>query len=84
MGGSGFLALDSPATDAVFVASFNSEDFGAGQVLDEVVQFSPNVVTAAFGEAINGADVDKFKASIPVSIAKGVEECLAKCHIKKR
>ncbi len=82
--GSVHTQFNPDCTDAVFVASFNSEDFGAGQVLDEVVQFSPNVVTAAFGEAINGADVDKFKTAIPASIAQGVEECLKKCNIKKR
>ena len=69
---------------AVFVASFNSEDFGAGQVPDELFAISPNVVTAAFGEAIDGADIDNFKASIPTSIARGVEECLTKCGIEKR
>ncbi|KAG4419440.1 hypothetical protein IFR04_007397 [Cadophora malorum] len=70
--------------DTVFVASFNSEDFGAGQVADELFSMSPNIVTAAFGEAIDGADVDAFKKAIPVSIAQGVEECLKKCNIAKR
>ena len=69
---------------AVFVASFNSEDFGAGQVSDELFAISPNVVTAAFGEAIDGADINNFKATIPTSIARGVEECLTKCGIEKR
>ncbi|KAH7418736.1 RmlC-like cupin domain-containing protein [Cadophora sp. MPI-SDFR-AT-0126] len=69
---------------AVFVASFNSEDFGTGQVTDELFTMSPNVITAAFGEAIDGADVDNFKTTIPSSIAKGVEECLIKCGMKKR
>ncbi|KAH7321792.1 RmlC-like cupin domain-containing protein [Rhexocercosporidium sp. MPI-PUGE-AT-0058] len=70
--------------DAVFVASFNSEDFGAGQIADELFSFSPNVITAAFGEAIDGADVDAFKKAIPASIAQGVETCLKKCNIAKR
>lgn len=75
----------NPTCDpAVFVASFNSEDFGASQVIDELFAMSPNVVTAAFGEAVDGADIDKFKSAIPASIAKGVGECLAKCGIKKR
>ena len=75
----------NPTCDpAVFVASFNSEDFGAGQVADELFAMSANVVIAAFGEAVDGADIDKFKSAIPVTIAKGVEECLAKCGIKKR
>ncbi|KAK0099774.1 hypothetical protein ONS95_013335 [Cadophora gregata] len=70
--------------DTIFVASFNSEDFGAGQVADELFSMSPNIVTSAFGEAIDGADVDAFKKAIPVSIAQGVEECLKKCNIAKR
>ncbi|KAH9204031.1 RmlC-like cupin domain-containing protein, partial [Leptodontidium sp. 2 PMI_412] len=75
----------NPTCDpAVFVASFNSEDFGASQVADELFAMSPNVVIAAFGEAVDGTDIDKFKSAIPASIAKGVEECLAKCGIKKR
>ncbi|KAH6714663.1 hypothetical protein BKA61DRAFT_723553 [Leptodontidium sp. MPI-SDFR-AT-0119] len=69
---------------AVFVASFNSEDFGTGQVPNELFAMSPNVITAAFGEAINSANVDNFKATIPTSIAKGIEQCLTKCGIKKR
>ncbi|KAH9203858.1 RmlC-like cupin domain-containing protein [Leptodontidium sp. 2 PMI_412] len=41
----------NPTCDpAVFVASFNSEDFGASQVTDELFAMSPNVVIAAFGE----------------------------------
>lgn len=75
----------NPSCDpAVFVAFFNSEDFGASQVADELFAISPDIVTAAFGEAIDGVDVDKFKASIPTSIAKGVEECLFRCNIKQR
>ncbi|CZS93671.1 related to spherulin 1A precursor [Rhynchosporium agropyri] len=70
--------------DAVFIASFNSEDFGAGQIADELFSLSPNVVSAAFGDAINGADVEKFKGTIPVAIAQGVELCLKKCGIAKR
>ncbi|CAL3965722.1 unnamed protein product [Diplocarpon coronariae] len=82
--GSVHTQFNPDCTDAVFVASFDSEDFGVGQVLDETIQFSPEVVTAAFGEAIDGADVDAFKKAIPVAIATGVESCLRKCNIKKR
>jgi hypothetical protein len=70
--------------DATFIAAFTSEDFGAGQVADELFAMSPDVVSAAFGEAIDGADVAKFKGAIPVSIAEGVEQCLKTCGIAKR
>jgi hypothetical protein len=75
----------NPTCDpVVFVASFNNEDFGASQIVDELLAMSPNIITAAFGEAVDGADIDKFKSAIPTSIAQGVEECLTKCGIKKR
>jgi len=69
---------------ATFIASFNAEDFGAGQVLDETFNLDANIVTAAFGEAIDGNRVTEFKGKIPPTIAKGVQECLNKCpNIKK-
>jgi hypothetical protein len=69
----------SCSENATFVASFNSEDFGVGQVPDELFAMSDDVLSAAFGQAIDAADLDKFRAAIPVSIAKGVEACLATC-----
>jgi len=68
--------------NATFVASFNAEDFGAGQVADELFSLDSDTVQAAFGEAIDGKDVLKFKGKIPPTIAKGVGECLAKCNMK--
>jgi hypothetical protein len=57
---------------------------GTGQVADELFAMSPDVVSATFGQAIDGADVAKFKTSIPTSIAEGVEQCLMTCGIAKR
>ncbi|KAG9245240.1 RmlC-like cupin domain-containing protein [Calycina marina] len=75
----------NPSCDnATFIASFNSEDFGTGQVADELFAFDDMVVQAAFGQAIDGADVDKFRKNIPASIAKGVSECLTTCGIAAR
>ncbi|KAF2226852.1 RmlC-like cupin domain-containing protein [Elsinoe ampelina] len=82
--GSVHAQFNPDCEDASFVAAFNSEDFGAGQVPDELFALSDEVVAAAFGQAVAGEDVEKFRKAIPVSIAKGVEECLAKCGIKKR
>ena len=81
--GSVHTQFNPDCTPATFVAAFNSEDFGAGQIADELVAFSPDVVQAAFGQAVDGANVDTFRKMIPVSIAKGVEECLVRCGIKK-
>lgn len=69
---------------ATFVASFASEDFGAGQIADETFALSDNVIAATFGQSIAGEDIEKVRAAIPKSIALGVEECLSKCGIKKR
>jgi len=82
--GSIHTQFNPDCTNATFVAAFNNEDFGAGQVADELFAMSPDVVSAAFGQAIDGADVEKFKGAIPTSIAKGVEQCLMTCNIKKR
>jgi Cupin len=69
---------------AVFVAAFNDEDFGAGQVVDELFSISPEVVSAAFGQAIDAEHVAKFKGKIPASIADGVEACLKKCKVSSK
>lgn len=82
--GSIHTQFNPDCTNATFVAAFNNEDFGAGQVADELFAMSSDVVSAAFGQAIDGADVEKFKGAIPTSIAKGVEQCLMTCNIKKR
>jgi hypothetical protein len=67
---------------ATFIASFNSEDFGAEQVLDETFSFSGDVVAATFGQAIPGEKVNDFKGKNPVSIAEGVQQCLDTCKVK--
>lgn len=69
---------------ATFVASFAAEDFGTGQIADEVVALSDDVIAATFGQSIAGEDIDKVRAAIPKSIALGVDECLKKCNIQKR
>jgi hypothetical protein len=81
--GSVHTQFNPDCTNATFVASFNSEDFGAGQVADELFALSDDVVSAAFGQAIDGADVAKFKKSIPATIALGVAQCLKTCGIKQ-
>ncbi|KAG0648216.1 Spherulin-1A [Hyphodiscus hymeniophilus] len=82
--GSVHTQFNPDCTNATFVASFTSEDFGTGQVADELFAMTSDVVSAAFGEAIDGADVAKFKSAIPTSIAEGVEQCLMTCGITKR
>lgn len=69
---------------ATFVASFAAEDFGTGQVAQEIFAVSDDVIAATFGQSIAGEDIDAVRALIPASIALGVEECLKKCDIQKR
>lgn len=80
--GSVHTQFNPDCKNATFVAAFNSEDFGAGQVAEELFALSDDVVSAAFGQAIDGADVAKFKGAIPATIAFGVEQCLKTCGIK--
>ncbi|KAH6714448.1 hypothetical protein BKA61DRAFT_481495, partial [Leptodontidium sp. MPI-SDFR-AT-0119] len=53
-------------------------------VTNKLFTISPNVVITAFREAVNSANINKFKFIILVNITKGVGECFAKCGIKKR
>ncbi|KAF4966955.1 hypothetical protein FSARC_5440 [Fusarium sarcochroum] len=69
---------------ANFFASFAAEDFGTGQLADELAVISDDVIAATFGQSIAGEDIEKVRKAIPKSIALGVEECLKKCGIKKR
>ncbi|KAK3944773.1 Spherulin-1A 1 [Diplogelasinospora grovesii] len=82
--GSVHTQFNPDCNDAVFVSAFPSEDPGAGHVLDEVLAFPDDVVVASFGGSIAGADLDRVRKAIPISIAKGVEACLARCNIKRR
>ncbi|CZR59115.1 related to spherulin 1A precursor [Phialocephala subalpina] len=82
--GSIHTQFNPDCTNATFIASFNSEDFGAGQVADELFSLSDDVIQASFGQAIDGAEIEKFRKAIPTTIALGVEQCLKQCHIAKR
>jgi hypothetical protein len=82
--GSVHTQFNPDCTDTIFVASFNSEDFGAGQIADETFAFGDDILGATFGQSLDGAEIDKVRAAIPASIAEGVEQCLMKCNIPKR
>jgi hypothetical protein len=70
---------------ATFVAALSSEDFGTGQVAQELFAASNlNATAAVFGNTIDGAYVETLRDSIPPSVANGVSECLAMCGIPKR
>jgi hypothetical protein len=64
---------------ATFVASFNAEDFGAGQVVDEVLAFEDDIVLSAFGESFDASQLEAMRKKLPASIAQGVASCIATC-----
>lgn len=67
------------------VAVLSGEDAGTNQVAQGFFGLDGDVVEATLGfpQTIDGAYVDAQRPRIPVSLAKGVEECLAKCGIPK-
>ncbi|QDS69556.1 hypothetical protein FKW77_007891 [Venturia effusa] len=71
--------------DATFVATLNNEDAGTNSVAQGFFGLNGEVVNAALGfqSPIAGADIDKVRASIPLSLAQGVEQCLKTCKIAK-
>ena len=73
-------------TDAVFVASFPSEDPGVGQIAQEFYGLEDQIVKGSTGGelSVNGANIDAFRTLVPANVAKGVDACLAKCGIAKR
>ena len=70
--------------EAVFVSSFGNDDFGIGQVADQFFAHDSDLVSAVLGDRISGEDIDAVRAAIPRNIARGVDECLARCGIEKR
>lgn len=82
--GSIHTQFNPDCTNTTFVAAFASEDFGTGQVFDEALAFTDDVIAAAFGQTVAGQNIDIVRQAIPHSIALGVEQCLQQCGIQKR
>ncbi|GME27388.1 Spherulin-1b precursor [Neofusicoccum parvum] len=77
----------NPTCDnATFVATLNSEDPGTSQVAQNFFGLNGDIVEATLGfpEALDGADLEKFRKNIPANVALGVEQCLKTCNIAKR
>jgi hypothetical protein len=68
-----------------FVAVLNDPDAGTNQIAQAFFGLDEDVVEATLGfvEPIDGKFVESLRGKIPISLAKGVEECLAKCNIPK-
>ncbi|RYP75709.1 hypothetical protein DL771_002196 [Monosporascus sp. 5C6A] len=70
--------------EVIFVAPQSSEDFGTNQVAKNLFGLDNEILRAAFGNSIDGAEVDKFRGLVSDSVARGVEQCLLDCNIPKR
>ncbi|KAI9692074.1 MAG: hypothetical protein M1820_009542 [Bogoriella megaspora] len=78
--------IQNPTCDpAATVAAFNSEDPGQSIMAQGMFALDPNVVDAVLGfpEYFDPKNIDSFRASLPVSVALGIEECLTRCNIAK-
>jgi hypothetical protein len=77
----------NPTCDTVAaVAVLSDEDAGTNQAAQAFFGLDSEVIEATLGftDPIDGAFVEGLRSKIPVSLAKGVEECLAKCKIPKK
>lgn len=82
--GSFHTQVNPDCEPANFTAALSSEDFGIGLVASETFALSDDVVAATFGQSIAGEDIEKVRGAIPGDVVIKVEECLAKCGMKKR
>ncbi len=80
------MEFNPGCTNATFAAAFTNADAIVQQMMTAFMNFGDEVLTATMGGAlaVNGEDVDAFKAAIPENVAPGVESCLAACGLKKR
>jgi hypothetical protein len=76
----------NPTCDTTaFVAVLSDVDAGTNQVAQGFFGLNEDVVEATLGftAPIDGKFIDQLRGKIPLSLAKGVEQCLAKCKISK-
>ncbi|KAI0838929.1 RmlC-like cupin domain-containing protein [Hypoxylon sp. FL0890] len=75
----------NPTCDNVtFIAPLSSEDPGANVMAQAYFALQDDTIRAVAGNAIDGADVDKFRGLLSTPVALGVEQCLQQCNIAKR
>ncbi|KAJ4033922.1 hypothetical protein NW753_012674 [Fusarium oxysporum] len=66
------------------IAAFPSEDGGFAGVAPGLFSIKDDAVIRLLGEAVDGEDIEKIRASIPTDVGIKVDECLAKCGKQKR
>lgn len=70
--------------DAVFIAPLSEEDPGVNTIAQAFFALDDDTIRAVAGNAVEGADIDKFRGLLSTSVALGVEQCLQQCNIPKR
>ncbi|KAI1214085.1 RmlC-like cupin domain-containing protein [Annulohypoxylon truncatum] len=70
--------------EAMFVAPLSSEDGGISLMAQNYLAMQDGTIAAGMGNHIDGADIDRFRGMVSVSVAQGVEQCLQTCNISKR
>ncbi|RBA12856.1 cupin [Fusarium proliferatum] len=68
-------------TDAMFVSSFPSEDFGTISVVDSTGLFSDSVIEATFGQSVTRENIDNLRQRLSPGVVIGVQECLKRCKV---
>jgi len=75
---------NNDCTPAVAMAGLNSEDPGASSIAQNyLINTSADIVDASLGfpKQIDANNFASFKAAIPATLSRGVEECLMRCNI---
>ncbi|KAL9568357.1 hypothetical protein ACKAV7_007386 [Fusarium commune] len=66
------------------IAAFPSEDGGFAGVAPGLFSIKDEAVIRLLGEAVDGEDIEKIRASIPADVGIKVDKCLAKCGKQRR
>ncbi|KAM5349832.1 hypothetical protein ACJ41O_006337 [Fusarium nematophilum] len=82
--GSFHTQVNTDCEPATVVTSFASEDIGVGPIAHQTFALSNDTIIGMFGQAISGEDIDAIRHALPQGVVTKVDECLAKCNIKKR
>ena len=82
--GSYHTQINPDCTPALTVASFNSEDPGAGLTAPGLFALSDDFAVPMFGQAWDGEDIDRIRHLLPQQAIFQVESCLKTCKLEKR
>ena len=73
------LQLNLDCQPAKFIAFLNHEDPGVLTLSTRMFEMPIEVLSATFDMPFN--EIKKLKEKLPITIAKGREECLSRCKV---